>query len=191
MNFEFPAEKKEIFLPKHEEFEFSLGKQEDLEKLESWLGGKIGTEEAAQCVFVLRSMAAEDFVNHCNDATKEFGIKLSQKFGGEESFFDLVPDAAYSDAKSRTPLAKIGYRKGDFHSVGLLEMNLPDERNFTLAFDLTYGDISGKGERDSALVLYSPGGEKRALEGLSGHYGGSWETDFEFDRETGRFISKD
>ena len=70
-------------------------------------------------------------------------------------------------------------------------MNLPDERNFTLAFDLTYGDISGKGERDSALVLYSPGGEKRALEGLSGHYGGSWETDFEFDRETGRFISKD
>jgi hypothetical protein len=185
MTLETPGKMDSLPIPK--QYEVSLDSKKDLENLENQLKSLIGTEEAEQCVFALRSMAEDDFTNHCNDATKEFGRRLATKFGGEESFFELAPDANFSEIRSNQSLDETGYQ-GDYHSVGLLEFKLKNKSAASLIFDLTYGNVSNKSSNNSALVLYSPTAEKQAIDMLKNRYGGLWKKEFRFDQETGKFI---
>lgn len=192
MRLEHPehSEQKNILLP-FQQLEVSLVSKKDLEKLESWLQPLIGEEAAGQCTFVLQSMADENYRSHCKNATQEFGRRLAERFGDEESFFELAPHAKFSDVKSFSSLDKIGFQKRnpkDYHSVGLLEFDMPKGQSFSLAFDLTYGAVAGKKDQDEISVLYSPGTGKPALEMLLNHYGGSWKRELEFNKKNGKFV---
>lgn len=180
MNLEFSQPKSE--LPSKKELEIPLESEENFIRLENWLQNIIGKEEAGQCVFVLRSMAEMDFINQCQKKTQEFGKRLSEQFGGEESFFDLVPSANFYDVRS--------YRHKAYHSVGLLEFNSPNKQPSFLIFDLAYGTVSGKGRRKDILVLYASGPKEQAMEKLKDHrFGGSWKIDLKFNKRTGQFVS--
>jgi len=179
-------EQREV-LPKVNKLEFSLGSEKGFKELEKLLNPLLGVEGAEQCAFILRSMAERDFTNHCEKATQEFGRELTRRFGEEESFFDLVPQANFSDVRNYSPLEKIGYR-GGYHSVGLLEFNSGNNQTFSLIIDLTYGDVIPEKRSGLALALCCPGAGKQALEILKNHYGGSWRKDFEFNKKTGQFV---
>jgi hypothetical protein len=170
------------------QLEISLKSEKDFSNLENWLQPLIGAEEAAQCVFALRSMAGEDFANRCKDATKEFGRRLAEHFGGEESFFDIAPSANFYETRSNSPLAKVGYHRGDYHSVGLLEFKPSKGQTFALTFDLTYDDVSSKSKRGAILILYSQGTREQAMNMLKDHYGGLWKIEFAFDKKTDNFV---
>lgn len=173
--------------PVQKNIETLLKSQEDFDKLENWLEPMIGKEPAEQCVFVLRSMAEMDFGNQCKEATKEFGARLLQQFGGEESFFELVPSANFYDAKSNKPLMNVGYR-GDFHSVGVLEFKPENKEPFSLIFDLTYGTISSESKNEAIMAINCPGTKEKAVSALGQQYGGSWEIEFKLDKKTGNFV---
>lgn len=185
MKFEFNGEKNEKIF--QEEMEISLDSEKDLLKMENWLKKLVGDEEAEQCVFVLRSMIEIDFINQCSEATKEFGKRLAERFGEEESFFDLAPDAEFSDVRSSRHLSKTSYR-GDYHSVGLLEFKPAEKLPFSLVFDLTYGNVVRRGNRKAVLAIYSQGSRTQALEKLRNHYGGLWEVELEFDKQSEKFV---
>ncbi|MDH4330270.1 MAG: hypothetical protein OEV93_01840 [Candidatus Moranbacteria bacterium] len=169
--------------------EISLESEGDFEKLEEWLREIIDTEEAEQCVFVLRSMQGMDFRNQCQDATQKFGTQLNTQFGGEESFFDLVPSAKFSDVRTHSPMDKTGSRD-NHHSVALLEMNPDNKEAASLVFDLTYGHASGRGKRNAISVFSLKGDAKQIMEALKDHYGGSWKVNFELNRKTGEYRFK-
>jgi hypothetical protein len=170
-------------------FEASLHSEKDLENLKNRLRPLLGEEASEQCAFVLRSLADENFQNDCEQATQEFGRRLTHRFGDEESFFDLAPRAKFSDARSYKFLSNSG-KILDHHSVGLLEFNPPKGRPFSLAFDLTYGDVFGSLKKDPISVFCTPGTRERTLEVLKNHYGGSWKVEYEFDPRTGNFVSR-
>lgn len=168
--------------------EISIKSEADLQKLTDWLKPLMGDEAAEQCIFVLRTMIEEDYVNRCNDATREFGERLATRYGGEESLVDLVPDVEISDARSYSSLSKIGYR-GDHHSVALME--LKGEKPASVIVDLTYGSVASDAEQDTALVLYAPGGTAEAMEKLKETYGGSWQVELKLNSRTGKFVFQD
>ena len=85
------------------------------------------------------------------------------------------------------PLSKINYR-GDYHSVGLLEFSSTDKQPFSVIFDLTYGNVSGKDKRNTIQAFYFSGDREQAAEILKNHYGGSWTVDYELDKKTGNFV---
>jgi len=185
MNLESFAQKE--VLPKVSKFEFFLNSEQGFKDLEKLLTPLLGEEGAEQCAFVLRSMAEKDFTNHCEKATQEFGRELNRRFGEEESFFELVPPVNFSDVRNSSPLEKIGYR-GGYHSVGLLEFNPENKQAFSLALDLTYGDVAVEKRSGLALALYCPGTGKQALEMLKNHYGGSWRKELMLNKKTGQFV---
>jgi len=185
MSLEFPQQEREKSF--QNKIEITLDSEEKFLELEKWLKAFIDQEAAEQCVFVLRSMSRERRPNQCQAATQGFGEKLNERFGDEESFFDLVPDAEFSDVRSHRPLDKVGYY-GDFHSVGMLEFSFSNkEENFSLIFDLTYGTISGKGSRKSMLIMHSAGDRKKSLKELKDIYGGDWKVDYELNKKTNSF----
>jgi len=186
MEFEYSEPKKEI--PTQEKIEFSFDSEESFVRLEQWLKKFLDNEGAEQLVFVLQSMAEESFLNQCQDATQELGKRLAEQFGGEESFFDLVPGAKYSDARASGSLEKIGRHGLDYHSVGLLEMRSNDGKSFAIILDLTFGAVSGKGSRKSVLAMHSLGNREKSLDTLKNNYGGKWEVDYEYDKKTGKFV---
>ena len=173
-----------------EKIEFSLNSDEELKKIEDWLCPLMGDESAEQCVFVLRSMTGDDYRNHCKDATQEFGRRLLERFGNEESFFDLTPSAKYSDVRSHSPLTQIGY-SGDYHSVGMLEIKKGENDSSFLIFDLTYGVISGRKNQDDILVMNFEGKKDEAIKALNDHYGGSWNVEFTLAPENSKFVFSD
>lgn len=185
---EFPEPRNEKMHP--EKMEASLDSEEELSRLENWLRNFLGTDEAEQCVFVLKSMAQDSFANHCQEATTEFGKNLAEHFGGEESFFEISPSADFCDARSNGYLSKVNYTD-DYHSVGILEFNSKNNQPSSLIFDLTYGNVVRKGKRKNILVIYSPGAKTNALETLKNTYGGSWEISMEFNKKTGNFVFPD
>ena len=168
--------------------EVSLSSEKDLGKLKKWVQLFLGEEAAEQCAFVLHSLADENFSNDCEQATQEFGRALATRFGGEESFFDLSPYAKFSDARSYKFLSNSG-KALDHHSVGLLEFKPPRKSPFSLAFDLTYGDISGSPKKDAISVFHAPGTREQALKLLKNHYGGSWKVQYELNPENGHFVA--
>jgi hypothetical protein len=188
MNFETSLQNKE--LPKIETFETSLSSEKDFEKLESQLQTFLGSEEAAQYVFVLKTITEENYANHCNNATQEFGKGLAKQFGGEESFFELSPESKFSDVRSYTPLNKMGYQ-GEFHSIGLLEFKNTEQKNSSLIIDLTYGTVSKNVKQEAILVKYISTTGEEVMNILHNHYGGSWKKDLDFNKESGKFVFKD
>lgn len=186
MGMEFPEQKSEIFTTKH--LEISLKSENDFKKLTDWLTVLINDNESAeQCVFALHSMIESVECNQCDDASKEFGRKLNERFGGEESFFDLAPSASFSIVRSYDPLDKVNYIKAYYHSVGLIEFILKNKEKCSLIFDLTYGKIAGYGRRDEIRVIYSKGTRVDALGSLKKQYGGMWEAEMELDKKSGNF----
>lgn len=176
-------------LPVNNNFELSFNSPENLAELKTWLEPLIGAEGADQCVFVLQAMAAEDYTNQCDKAAAEFGRKLNTRFGDEESFFDLVPEADYYDASSTAPLSGVGYT-GKHHSVGLLEIKR-DSEVITLVFDLNYGAISRGTKQETALVIKVNGANAEALKKLADHHGGKWEIDYKLDKATNHLVFQD
>jgi hypothetical protein len=174
--------------PAFEQMEISLSSPEDLAKLENHLLPLLGDDAAEQCVFVLRSMADDITANRCHDATKEFGRGLATSFGDEESFFDLAPDAKFSDTQSQQFLSNSG-KALKHHSVGLLEFNPPQGQPFALAFDLTYGEVFGSERKNAISFFHSPGTREQAMQMLKNHYGGSWGVEYEFNPQNGRFVA--
>ena len=172
--------------PTAEQLEISVTSEKDLDRLRDWLETIIGSEGAEQCVFVLKTMIDEDFRNHCKDATQEFGKRLATRFGEEESFFDLVPDAEFSDVRSYEPLSKVGYR-GDYHSVAMLELS-QEEKRVAVLVDLTYSNVASGIEDGTALVLYVPGSADDAMTTLQKKYGGVWKVDLKLNTTTGTFV---
>ncbi len=185
MKTEFFDQQREINLPR--QIEIPLNSEDGLARLENWLKEIISEDEAEQCVFVLRSMVDMDFVNQCQEATGEFGKRLTEQFGEEESFFEISPSTNFSDVRSRYRLSKTNYR-GDYHSVGLLEFNPKNKETFSLIFDLTYGNVAGEGKRKDIFVIYSPGKREQAAGVLKNKYGGSWETAMELNKKTGKLV---
>ncbi|MDD5489866.1 MAG: hypothetical protein PHP25_04275 [Candidatus Moranbacteria bacterium] len=173
--------------------EVSPASKKDLSGLAAGLKHLVGEGAAAQCVFVLQSMAGENYILHCDKAVKEFGRRLTQPLQGKESFLRLSPAAKFSDVKSFSSLDKIGFQKRnsrDFHSIGLLEFETPKGQPFSLAFDLTYGTVAAnEKDQDKMLVLYAPGTGNQALETIRRHYGGKWQKELELDPETGNFAA--
>ncbi|OGF20534.1 hypothetical protein A2316_02440 [Candidatus Falkowbacteria bacterium RIFOXYB2_FULL_38_15] len=167
--------------------EISLTSEKNLETLKRQISPLLGEEATEQCVFVLNSMAADDYRNHCKDATQEFGRKLAENFGGEESFFDLAPPCRYSDTRSNSSLNKVNY-SGKYHSVGLIEFKVPDKKPFSIIFDLTYGVVSGNKNQDKILVIQTPESGEKVMEVLKEHYGGKWSRSFFFNKENGNFV---
>lgn len=165
--------------------EVSLESKEDLKKLENWLKIHINEEESEQLIHVLRSMAEDDYVNQCKEATKSFGKELARNFGGEESFFDITGSVEFIDARSDSPLNQIGY-SGDYHSVAVLEFSPENRQPFSLIFDLTYSTVSS--DSDGILTLHSPGNSDQAMNTLNNHYGGYWKKELIFNKEKGTFV---
>lgn len=176
---------KEVNLPK--KIETPLNSEEGLAKLENWLKNILSPDEAEQCIFVLRSMADMILVNQCQKATKEFGTRLAEKFGDEESFFEISPSTTFSDIRSLGHLSKVHYR-GDYHSVSLLEFHPIDKKEFSIIFDLSYGKIAGEGRTENIQAIYLPGDRAASLKVLKDNYGGSWEASYEFDKNKGCFV---
>ena len=168
--------------PINESIVTCLKLEEDFKKTQLWLQNFLDIEAAEQCTFVLRSMAEDDFNNHCNDATKELGIKLATRFGDEESFFDIDSAADFFDVKS----GKQSNR--DFHSVGLLEFKPADKDPFSLIFDLTYHTVSNNVERNAAAIFHCVGNKERALAKLEARYGGSWQIDYILNTQDKTFV---
>lgn len=187
MNFDIPKRSKE--LPPQEKLEMTLESEADFEKLEKWLASFMSQDEAGQCVFVLRSISGESFLNQCQDATQTFGRGLAENFGDEESFFEIAKDVRYSDVRTSDPLDKIGRRGLAHHSVGLLELNSKNKslQSFVV-FDLNYGRVAVSGDRKSILVIHSQGDKEQALEKLKNHYGGKWQVNYELDAKNDRFV---
>ena len=174
--------------PVPKEMEISLKSEKDIKNLESLLQSLIGSDGADQLIFVLRSMAEEDFVNHCKDATLEFGQRLAKRFGEEESFFEILPVSDLYDARSYKPLDKVGYSK-DYHSVVLLRIKPDGKEASSLIFDLTYGSVSSKSEKeDGILVLHSSGTKEQMMDMLNGHYGGLWKAELRFNKKDNHFV---
>ncbi len=166
--------------------EISVTSEKDLHRLTEWLTPLVGEEGAEQCVFALRSMVQEDYTNHCKDATQKFGQRLAEHFGGEESFFDLVPAATFSDVRSYDSLSKVGYR-GDYHSVAMIELKPSQKQSASIFVDLTYYTVSNDAKKDGALILYAPGNAQQGLSVLENHYGGKWKIDFRLNVQTSTF----
>lgn len=170
--------------------EIDLGSENELLVLKNWLENFLGAEAVDQFVFVLKTMAGEDFGNHCNDATQEFGRRLNTRFGDEESFFDIAPDANFYDVKSQKPLTKTSY-VGDFHSVGVIELKNSNEQTISLSIDLTYNVVSASRKDQAILVMNSQGEAPVALESLNSRYGGQWEINYKFNKENNKFVFQD
>jgi hypothetical protein len=166
--------------------EISVGSEKDLGELMDWLKPIVGDEGAEQFVFALRTMIGEDYVNHCKDATQEFGKRLATRFGDEESFFDLVPSAEFSDVRSYAPLNKVGSR-ADYHSVAMIDLQ-KEHGPMSVIIDLTYSTVSSDSEQSTALLLQSEGNDEEAMAALQEKYGGAWKVDFKLDTETGTFV---
>jgi len=188
MSIEIPSQEKEVL--KYDKKELYLDSEKDLGDFSVWLGKFLDQESTEQCIFVLRSMAEEDFVNQCDEMTKEFGKRLNERFGEEESFFDLVPSASFSDLRSTSRLHKTRYT-GDYHDVGLIVIDKEKEKSISLVFDLTYGNVVREGSRKNVLVIGVQGDRKAALNVLNNHYGGKWEVNLEFDKNKGDFTFVD
>lgn len=180
--------KPENIPPLFEQVEISLASEKDLKNLESRLQPLLGKDAAEQCVFVLRSMADENFVNRCQDASKEFGRGLAANFGEEESFFELAPFAKFSVARSSNFVTK-GGKSLKNHDVAILELESPQRQPFSLIFDLTYGDVVGSVKKDPISVFYSFRKNKEVMQMLGNHYGGSWKKELEFNPKTGHFVA--
>ncbi len=184
MSREFSERRQEVVTSQR--FEIVLSSEKDCAMLETWLSTLIGTEAAEQCVFAMRSTVQKDFTNHCKDATQELGKALAERFGGEESFFDVVPGASFSDVRSYAPLDKTRYR-GDYHSVGLLELVSQHKESFCLIVDLTFYTVSPDVKKNGVLVASTPGGHGEALKMLENEYGGSWKVEFKFNPQKNNF----
>lgn len=182
----FELYEKKSDSPVEKRLVLSLESEESLNALEIFLKPVIGEEASEQLVFALHAMQDEDFVNHCDEATEALGLKLAANFGDEKSFYELMREANFYHARSVGPLSKMGYL--GWHSVGVLEGKDIKNKNFSLALDLTYGDVSGKNKNSDALALYLSGSKEDMLKKLGDHYGGSWETDYELDKKTRRFM---
>ena len=176
---------------KPKSIEISLNSKEKFKDLENWLNPMLGIEGASQCTFIINSLAKEDFVNHCDKATQTFGKELAEHFGGEESFFDIVPYAEFSDVRSYSQLEKINVSAMRHHSVGLLEINQPGKQPFSLSIDLNYGTVSNRSDQNSILVLYCPETGNSAMNMLKNRYGGSWKKEYIFNKDTNKFIFND
>lgn len=176
---------------KPKSIEISLNSEKKVKDLENWLIPILGAEGASQCVFAINSLAEKDFVNRCDKATQEFGKELAEHFGEEDSFFDLVPHAEFSDVRSYLPPEKINTSPMKYHSLGLLEINQPGKQPMALSIDLTYGTVSNKSNQDSVLILCWPATGDSALDMLRKHYGGSWKKEFLLNKNTKKFIFND
>ncbi|MDD5652412.1 MAG: hypothetical protein PHX98_03395 [Candidatus Moranbacteria bacterium] len=185
----FPEKNIEVPQKTFLELPLEKEKEKDYEKLEIWLAPLIGKEGAEQCVFVLKTMEGENFLNHCDEAVKEFGKRLNERLGDEESFFDLCPSARYMTVRSEKSLDKIGYIC-EHHDIGMLEIPKNKEREF-IVFDLSYGNVMREGRRKAIAVSYFSGERRELLEKIKNKYGGKWEIKFELDKKKGNFVFQD
>lgn len=167
-----------------ERFETCFESEKEFDDFKKIIEPVIGEEGSEKIIFSLKSVMAEDFTNQCNKATQEFGSRLNAKNDENESFFEIDQDANYYDARcDQIP----GY-KGDFHSVGLIEIKNENNEKKSLIFDLTYSDL-GKGRRGAILFLLSQGNTAEALEILKKNYKSStWKINFKLDKKKNTFV---
>ncbi|HHD92261.1 MAG TPA: hypothetical protein ENL06_01375, partial [Candidatus Portnoybacteria bacterium] len=71
---------------------FSFQDQNSLEKARRQLKKIINKEATDQLIFVLSVMKQDSWRNQCDKAVKTLGMNLTEHWGGEESFFDLMPE---------------------------------------------------------------------------------------------------
>lgn len=170
----------------NEVIDIPLEKENAFEILKKSLVKTFGEEGTDQLIFVLKTEVEKDFVNQCNKATQELGADLLKNFGEEESFFELVPNSKYYDARSEEPLTKLSYR-GDFHSVGLIEVDLGEKGRMSLAIDLNFSDL-GVSRENVIRILSSSGNKEDMLNFLKKEYGGKWKLNYYLDKEKGNYI---
>jgi hypothetical protein len=163
----------------------------DQKELVRALQSVLGEEGAEQLSFLLNKLSRENFTNQCNKATQALGKSLAENYGGEESFFELIPAANFYDLKSDAPLEKTSYR-GDFHSVGVITVPQKEKAPVSIVVDLTYFVVNNEGQKkDPALVMTVSGDLPQACDRLAQEYGGVWKKDYTFNKEKGTFVFND
>ncbi len=177
-----PQEETEPFL--EQEFAFDIKNPQDQEKLLTLLRPILGEEASEQFLFTLQTLDVEDkgeYINHCNKATQKFGEILSTQIGGEESFFDIVPNSEYYDVHGIKLQEKFGYR-GSYHSIGMVET-----QGTTIIIDYTYSTVN-KMSPKPRMILILQGDEKIIEKKLHEHYGGKWQKTFQFNKQTKKYL---
>lgn len=160
-----------------ERIEVNPEKEKDYQKLEEHLHKIMDAEAAEQFLFVLHRMATYDFINQCKEATRQFGHSLMTRYGGEESFFDLMPEGKYADVRCNTSMEKFSY-PGKFHSIGMLHYRNRNQYPHTLFIDLTFGRVAGRQNQEQILVVHVPLPADRAIQELEKVYGGQWHAEY-------------
>ncbi|GEM_PF-2461926 len=173
--------------------ELSPNDKESLKKLAEQLENFMDKEAAEQLIFILKMMATEDYVNQCRLATKALAEKMNERFGGEESFFDLMPPKTrLFDLRSNEGLSKINYQSPSGHSVAGLDFfdnrSASKNKKRFIIIDPVYGVVNRKVDRDNILLLAGFGNIEEAKKALSEVYGGRWQEAYFFDRKNNKFI---
>ena len=165
--------------------EYDASSAADQKKLKDMLASVFDDEAIDQLIFILQTIAAEDYTNHCNEATKALGGRLLERYGEEESFDDLAPTMEFSDVRSYEKLRE--YR-GDFHSVGVISVHQP-KKKMSIIIDPTHYVVSSDAKPGAMLVLKVEGDTQVALKALGQRYGGLWIVDCILDKKHKQFRS--
>jgi len=164
--------------------------KEDQELLREKFTSLFEEETADHLIFILQTLETQDpndFINHCNKATQKLGELLTERIGGEESFFDLVPESEYYDVQGTGLVQKFHYR-GAYHSVGAIikpkDLNHP--YGLSVGIDFTYATVN-KLSSKKRMVFVVPGNLQACTHFLEGHYGGKWEVEFHLQKDTAQY----
>lgn len=156
---------------------FSFQDQNSLEKARRQLKKIINKEATDQLIFVLSVMKQDSWRNQCDKAVKTLGMNLTEHWGGEESFFDLMPENVnFVEARAIWTKGKLKnkFKDSKHHSIAVLEFPKKKE-NYYLIIDLVHGHISIRDEEENILLLCYKGNKEAVFNKLNEYFGGKWE----------------
>lgn len=142
---------------------------------------KLLGKEVAQNLFSIIADITKnfDFTNHCHEATKELGRKLSQ-------IISSIPNASFYEWQGQPPF-KFNYR-GQHHSVGVISIGA-NKKNKTLTqitIDMTYNTVD-RASKDPTWISTSTTDKNEEKNILQEKYGGSWNAVYKLNPEKGNF----
>lgn len=165
-----------------------IRKATDREIIKRMLGDIMPSEAIEQLLFAFDQLDQVDYTNRCLDATKALAEILNTRFGEEESFFDLIPEANFLDVRSDGPLEKVHY-SGKYHDAAILEWRAGKHSvPYALLIDPTYNTVNRMSDKPW-LMMTNAGATDEFLPKVNAHYGGDWRIELRYQKERGIFVS--